>query len=126
MATSRGHYTAKNQKVKIFCRGGLFAVAYTDAIQVAIAFIGSLGLLVFMASNFGLAIPAGTGPLDLAQLSDPAAGAPLVPAEFEGDGNVANDGFMDFGFDQQFEFLIKGKSFAIVNTFKTKQRRRNC
>ncbi|MEM9276747.1 MAG: sodium:solute symporter family protein [Cyanobacteria bacterium P01_F01_bin.143] len=55
--------------------GGLFAVAYTDAIQVAIAFVGSLGLLVFMASNFGLAIPAGTGPLDLAQLSDPASGA---------------------------------------------------
>lgn len=57
--------------------GGLFAVAYTDAIQVAIAFVGSIGLLVFMATNFGLAIPAGTGPLDLAQLSDPAAGAAI-------------------------------------------------
>lgn len=57
--------------------GGLFAVAYTDAIQVAIAFVGSIGLLVFMAANFGLAIPAGTGPLDLAQLSDPAAGAAI-------------------------------------------------
>ncbi|ELS03088.1 Na+/proline symporter [Xenococcus sp. PCC 7305] len=55
--------------------GGLFAVAYTDAIQVAIAFVGSLGLLVFMATNFGLTIPAGTGPLALAQLSDPASGA---------------------------------------------------
>ncbi len=57
--------------------GGLFAVAYTDAIQVAIAFIGSIGLLVFMAANFGLAIPADTGPLALAQLSDPAAGAAI-------------------------------------------------
>ncbi len=57
--------------------GGLFAVAYTDAIQVAIAFIGSMGLLVFMATNFGLEIPADTGPLALAQLSDPAAGAAI-------------------------------------------------
>ncbi len=57
--------------------GGLFAVAYTDAIQVAIAFIGSLGLLTFMAVNFGLDIPADTGPLALAQLSAPAAGAAI-------------------------------------------------
>lgn len=57
--------------------GGLFAVAYTDAIQVGIAFIGSLGLLAFMAFNFGLDIPADTGPLALAQLTDPAAGAAI-------------------------------------------------
>ena len=57
--------------------GGLFAVAYTDAIQVAIAFLGSMGLLAFMAFNFGLAIPADTGPLALAQLTDPAAGAAI-------------------------------------------------
>ncbi len=57
--------------------GGLFAVAYTDAIQVAIAFIGSLSLLAFMAFNFGLEIPADTDPLALAQLTDPAAGAAI-------------------------------------------------
>ena len=57
--------------------GGLFAVAYTDAIQVGIAFIGSIGLLVFMALNFGLDIPADTGPLALAQLTDPGAGAAI-------------------------------------------------
>ena len=57
--------------------GGLFAVAYTDAIQVAIAFVGSIGLLIFMAANFGLEIPADTGPMALAQLSDPAAGAAI-------------------------------------------------
>ena len=55
--------------------GGLFAVAYTDAIQVGIAFIGSLSLLAFIASNFGLDIPADTGPFAFAQLTDPAAGA---------------------------------------------------
>ena len=55
--------------------GGLFAVAYTDAIQVGIAFIGSLGLFVFIAGNFGINIAADTGPLALAQLTDPAAGA---------------------------------------------------
>lgn len=57
--------------------GGLFAVAYTDAIQVGIAFIGSLSLLAFMAFSFGLDIPADTGPLALAQLTDPAAGAAI-------------------------------------------------
>ena len=57
--------------------GGLFAVAYTDAIQVAIAFIGSIGLIAFIAGNFGLAIPAETGPLALAQLTDPSAGAAI-------------------------------------------------
>ena len=55
--------------------GGLFAVAYTDAIQVGIAFIGSLGLFAFIASNFGINIAADTGPFALVQLSDPAAGA---------------------------------------------------
>ena len=55
--------------------GGLFAVAYTDAIQVGIAFIGSLGLFAFIAGNFGIDIAADTGPLALAQLTDPAAGA---------------------------------------------------
>ncbi len=55
--------------------GGLFAVAYTDAIQVGIAFIGSLGLFAFVASNFGIDITSDAGPLTMAQLSDPGAGA---------------------------------------------------
>ncbi len=55
--------------------GGLFAVAYTDAIQVAIAFLGSLVLLGFIAMNFGLEIPAGVGPFDFEQLTAPESGA---------------------------------------------------
>lgn len=55
--------------------GGLFAVAYTDAIQVAIALVGSLALIGFIAANFGLEIPAGLGPADLGQLTNPAEGA---------------------------------------------------
>ena len=55
--------------------GGLFAVAYTDAIQVGIAFVGSLGLFAFVASNFGIDIASDTGPLAMSQLSDPGAGA---------------------------------------------------
>ncbi|MEL6908921.1 MAG: sodium:solute symporter family protein [Cyanobacteria bacterium J06598_4] len=55
--------------------GGLFAVAYTDAIQVGIAFIGSLGLFAFVASNFGIDLASDTGPLAMAQLSDPSQGA---------------------------------------------------
>ena len=55
--------------------GGLFAVAYTDAIQVGIALVGSLGLFAFIAGNYGINIATDTGPMALAQLSDPAAGA---------------------------------------------------
>ena len=57
--------------------GGLFAVAYTDAIQVAIALIGSFALIGFITFSFGLEIPAETGPLALEQLTDPAAGAAI-------------------------------------------------
>ncbi|WP_416666162.1 sodium:solute symporter family protein [Egbenema bharatensis] len=55
--------------------GGLFAVAYTDAIQVAIAFLGSVLLIGFVATQFGLEIPAETGPMALGQLSNPEEGA---------------------------------------------------
>lgn len=57
--------------------GGLFAVAYTDVIQVAIALIGSLLLFGFIGVNFGFAIPEGMGPLALAQLTNPEAGAAI-------------------------------------------------
>ncbi|NCJ05816.1 sodium:solute symporter [Synechococcales cyanobacterium C] len=57
--------------------GGLFAVAYTDAIQVGIAFIGTMALFAFISGNFEMSIPEGMGPLDLAQLSDPAEGAAI-------------------------------------------------
>ena len=76
--------------------GGLFAVAYTDAIQVGIAFVGSLGLFAFIASNFGIDIAADTGPLALSQLSDPAAGAVINWATLLalGLGNIAAIDFM--------------------------------
>lgn len=57
--------------------GGLFAVAYTDAIQVAIAFLGTLCLIGFIAFNYGFTIPEGMGPLALDQLTDPAKGAAI-------------------------------------------------
>ena len=57
--------------------GGLFAVAYTDAIQVAIALLGTVLLFGFIATNYGVAMPEGMGPLDLAQLSNPAQGAAI-------------------------------------------------
>jgi Na+/proline symporter len=76
--------------------GGLFAIAYTDAIQIAIAFVGSMGLLAFMFFNFGLDIPADTGPLALAQLTDPAAGAVINWATLLalGLGNIVAIDFM--------------------------------
>jgi Na+/proline symporter len=77
--------------------GGLFAVAYTDAIQVGIVFIGSLGLLAFVAGNFGIDLAAAdTGPLAMAQLSDPDAGAVINWATLLalGLGNLAAIDFM--------------------------------
>ena len=55
--------------------GGLFSVAYTDVIQVAIVFVGALALCGYIAFEYGFTIPDGTGPLALSQLSDPANGA---------------------------------------------------
>ncbi len=55
--------------------GGLFAVAYTDAIQVIIAFIGSMLLFGFVLTNFAVEIPLSSSVLDFAQLTNPEAGA---------------------------------------------------
>ena len=57
--------------------GGLFAVAYTDAIQVLIAFIGSLVLISYIGFNFGFDIPPGTGPFAFEQLTQVSAGAAI-------------------------------------------------
>ncbi len=57
--------------------GGMLAVAYTDAVQVAIAFIGTMLLFGFMIINYGITIPEGMSPLDLEQLTDPEFGAAI-------------------------------------------------
>ncbi|NET11201.1 MAG: sodium:solute symporter [Symploca sp. SIO2B6] len=57
--------------------GGLFAVAYTDVVQVGIALVGALVLIGYVSINYGLEIPAGTGPLALEQLTAPEAGAAI-------------------------------------------------
>ena len=55
--------------------GGLFAVAYTDAIQVLIALVGSLCLFGYIGSHYGLELATETGPFALEQLTNPGAGA---------------------------------------------------
>ncbi|MEM9214791.1 MAG: sodium:solute symporter family protein [Cyanobacteria bacterium P01_F01_bin.150] len=57
--------------------GGLFAVAYTDVVQVGIALVGSLVLIGYVSTTFGLVIPPGTGPFALEQLTSPDAGAAI-------------------------------------------------
>ncbi|MEO1397150.1 MAG: sodium:solute symporter family protein [Cyanobacteria bacterium J06634_5] len=57
--------------------GGLFAVAYTDAIQIIIALVGSLGLLAYLLANFGLNIAPNMGPLALDQLTLVSSGAAI-------------------------------------------------
>ncbi len=55
--------------------GGLIADAYTAIIQMALVFIGAVGLLIWMATTHGIAIAEGTGPFDMGQMTDPAQGA---------------------------------------------------
>jgi len=55
--------------------GGLFAVAYTDVLQVFVALAGSIGLIIFVTMNYGITIPDGMGPTALGQLTDPSQGA---------------------------------------------------
>ena len=76
--------------------GGLFAVAYTDAIQILIALAGTLGLLAYLLTNFGLDIAPGTGPLALEQLTSVGAGAAINWASLLalGFGNMVAIDFM--------------------------------
>ena len=55
--------------------GGLFAVAYTDAIQVLIALVGSLLLFGYIGSNYGFELATSAGPFAFEQLTNPGAGA---------------------------------------------------
>lgn len=57
--------------------GGLFAVAYTDAMQVLIALVGAFGLLFYLVANFGITIEPGMGPLALDQLTSVGSGAAI-------------------------------------------------
>ncbi|MGD1942911.1 MAG: sodium:solute symporter family protein [Leptolyngbyaceae cyanobacterium] len=76
--------------------GGLFAVAYTDAIQILIAVVGTFGLLAFVVTNFGLDIAPGMGPLALEQLTSVGAGAAINWASLLalGFGNMVAIDFM--------------------------------
>ena len=55
--------------------GGLFSVAYTDFLQAGVAFIGSIALIIFVTTQYGITIPDGMGPTNLGQLTDPSQGA---------------------------------------------------
>ena len=55
--------------------GGLFSVAYTDFVQAGVAFVGSIALIVFVTTQYGITVPSGMGPANLGQLTDPGQGA---------------------------------------------------
>jgi Na+/proline symporter len=76
--------------------GGLFAVAYTDFIQVFIALLGSWGLLIYVLANFGLDIAPGMGPGGLDQLTAVSSGAAINWASIIalGFGNMVAIDFM--------------------------------
>jgi len=76
--------------------GGLFAVAYTDAMQVVIALAGTLGLLFYLIANFGIVVEPGMGPLAMEQLTSVGAGAAINWASILalGFGNMVAIDFM--------------------------------
>lgn len=76
--------------------GGLFAVAYTDVIQVVVALLGAVLLIGFVGVNFGLSLPADVGPFAFDQLTQPASGAVINWATILalGFGNLAAIDFM--------------------------------
>lgn len=55
--------------------GGLFSVAYTDFVQAGVALVGSIALIGFVTTQYGITVPAGMGPANLGQLTDPSQGA---------------------------------------------------
>ena len=55
--------------------GGMFSDTYTSVLQLSVALAGSLALLVYVAVEYGLSIPAGAGPFAFEQLTNPASGA---------------------------------------------------
>lgn len=57
--------------------GGMLSDAYTAIIQMAITLLGAVALLAWVVAAHGLTIPAGMGPFDLGQLTDPAEGATI-------------------------------------------------
>lgn len=76
--------------------GGLFAVAYTDAMQVVIALVGTLGLLFYLVANFGIVVEPGMGPLAFEQLTSVGSGAAINWASIFalGFGNMVAIDFM--------------------------------
>lgn len=57
--------------------GGLFSDAYTAVIQAVITGVATLVLFAWVASTYGISIPAGMGPFDLGQLTDSSQGAAI-------------------------------------------------
>ncbi|MGW3280048.1 sodium:solute symporter family protein [Nocardia rhamnosiphila] len=55
--------------------GGMFSDAYTALAQMVITVIGSLALLIWVGSTYGLDIPEGMGPFDVGQLGNSSEGA---------------------------------------------------
>lgn len=76
--------------------GGLFAVAYTDFIQVFIALLGAWGLLIYVLTTFDLSIAPGMGPLGFEQLTSVSSGAAINWASIIalGFGNMVAIDFM--------------------------------
>ncbi|MGB5975748.1 MAG: sodium:solute symporter family protein [Nodosilinea sp.] len=76
--------------------GGLFAVAYTDFVQVVIALVGAWGLLFYVVANFGITIDPGMGPGAVEQLTSVASGAAINWASIIalGFGNMVAIDFM--------------------------------
>jgi SSS family solute:Na+ symporter len=100
--------------------GGIFSDAYTAAIQTTITVIASISLLVWVAFTFGIIVPAGMGPFDFEQLTDPALGAPINWATLVslGIGDLVAIDFMQRIFSAKSPEVARRSSFwAAGGTF---------
>lgn len=94
--------------------GGMFSDAYTALAQMVITVIGSLSLLIWVGSAYGIHIPDGMGPFDLGQLSNTSEGAAINWATLIalGIGDIVAIDFMQRIFSARSPEIARRACFA--------------
>lgn len=94
--------------------GGMFSDAYTALAQMVITVIGSLALLIWVGSTYGIHIPAGMGPFDFGQLTNSSEGAAINWATLIalGIGDIVAIDFMQRIFSARSPEIARRACFA--------------
>ncbi|MGW0180287.1 sodium:solute symporter family protein [Nocardia sp. NPDC003345] len=94
--------------------GGMFSDAYTALAQMVITIIGSLALLIWVGSTYGIHIPDGMGPFDLGQLTNTSEGSAINWATLIalGIGDIVAIDFMQRIFSARSPEIARRACFA--------------